>query len=69
MNISPGSRLKIGNTVLLEITKACHPCSRMEEIRPGLLHDLAGRRGMLARVIEGGSIRRGDAIHLVEGVI
>jgi len=24
----------------------CHPCSRMEELRPGLLQELGGQRGM-----------------------
>jgi MOSC domain-containing protein YiiM len=38
----------------------------MEEIRPGLLRELAGRRGMLAQVVRGGTIAPGDAIHLVE---
>ncbi len=60
--LPPGSRLRIGEDVLLEITKACSPCNRMEEIRPGLLRAIAGRRGMLARVIRGGTIRRGDVV-------
>ena len=58
-----GNRLKIGN-VVLEITKSCSPCSRMDEIRSGLLKELAGRRGMLARVVKGGVIRRGDRIQV-----
>ncbi len=60
-----GSRLRIGNDVILEITKPCSPCNRMEEIRPGLIRDLAGRRGMLARVVAGGVISQGDAISIV----
>src|SRR5512143_609460 len=56
--LKPGDRLAIGRDVVLEITKACHPCSRMEEIRPGLQQELAGRRGMLARVLSGGTLRR-----------
>ena len=65
MSLKYGNRLKIGENVILEITKACSPCSRMEEIRPGLLRELAGRRGMLTRVIQGGMIRRGDPIELI----
>jgi MOSC domain-containing protein YiiM len=34
----------------------------LEKIRPGLRREIWGRRGMLCRVIEGGMIRRGDAI-------
>jgi len=58
-------RLLIGNDVILEITQPCSPCSRMEEIRPGLLKDLAGRRGMLARVLRSGTIRSNDPIMII----
>ena len=60
-----GDRLMVGDAVVLEITKACSPCSRMEEVRPGLLRELAGRRGMLTRVIQGGIVRRGETIRLI----
>jgi len=58
-----GSRVRIG-AVLLEITQECDPCSRMEEIEPGLKAALTPdwRGGALARVIEGGEIAVGDAI-------
>ena len=62
MVLKYGDRLRIGQHVVLEITKACAPCSRMEEIRPGLLRAIAGKRGMLARVVIGGSIKTGDTI-------
>ena len=65
MALSHKVRLKIGENVILEITKPCSPCSRMDEIRKGLINELAGRRGMLARVINGGVIRRGDSIEVV----
>lgn len=56
-----GTRLRIG-TALLEVTKECTPCGRMDEIREGLRELLKGQRGMLARVIEGGSLSVGDGI-------
>jgi MOSC domain-containing protein YiiM len=59
--LTPGMRLRIGS-VLLEITKSCTPCSRMDEIRPGLSTALEGQRGMLARILEGGELHVGDAI-------
>lgn len=59
--LRPGDRLQIGEAVL-EITKACAPCARMDEIRPGLQEALRGRRGMLARVLQSGWIRRGDPV-------
>lgn len=65
MALTHRARLRIGQHVILEITKACAPCSRMEEIRPGLLRAIAGKRGMLARVVAGGTIRTGDTITLL----
>ena len=62
MTLASGSKLRLGPEVVIEITKPCSPCSRMEEVRPGLLKELEGRRGMLARVVTGGLVRRGDAI-------
>lgn len=59
-----GQRLRVGDA-LFEITMACDPCSRMDEIRPGLQAELEGRRGMLARVVESGEIAAGDEIQLV----
>ncbi len=63
--LNPGARLGVGAEAILEITKPCAPCARMEEIRPGLLREIAGRRGMLARVLRGGAVKPGDSIHLL----
>lgn len=63
--LARGSRLAIGTT-RLTITSPCQPCSRMDEIREGLRQDLAGRRGMLARVTEGGTVHLGDSIDLLK---
>jgi MOSC domain-containing protein YiiM len=62
-----GARVRIG-PVLLEITQECDPCSRMEEIVPGLKAALTPdwRGGALAKVIEGGRITIGDGIVLEE---
>ena len=48
--------------MVLEISEPCAPCSRMDEIRPGLRLQLEGRRGMLAVVVEGGIADVGDSI-------
>lgn len=56
-----GQQLRIGSA-LLEISEPCKPCSRMDEIRQGLQEELRGQRGWLCRVLEGGTIRRGDPI-------
>ncbi len=62
--LSPGTRLQVGGAVL-EITGDCNPCSRMDEIRPGLRAELQGQRGVLARVITSGDLRVGDAIEVL----
>jgi len=59
-----GQRLRVGEAVL-EVTLPCEPCGRMDDIRRDLQHELRGRRGKLCRVVEGGMIRRGDAIELI----
>jgi MOSC domain-containing protein YiiM len=59
-----GQLVRVGEA-LFEITMVCDPCERMEAIRPGLRDELDGRRGMLARVREGGDVAVGDRVELV----
>ena len=59
-----GEHLRIG-PVLLQISAVCTPCDQMEKVRPGLRRELYGRRGMLCRVLQGGTIRAGDVIQRV----
>ena len=62
--LKSGMRLRLGD-VLVEVTKPCTPCGRMDEIREGLRRALEGQRGMLARVIQGGTLRVGDLIEVL----
>jgi len=62
-----GATLAVGGEVVLKITGPCAPCARMDEIRPGLRLELDGKRGILASVVRGGTIRVGDAIRVLEG--
>jgi MOSC domain-containing protein YiiM len=50
---------------VFEITMVCDPCHRMDELRDGLRGELDGRRGMLARVVEGGEVCVGDEVVLL----
>jgi MOSC domain-containing protein YiiM len=59
-----GQRLRIG-TVLLQVSAVCTPCDQLEKVRPGLRREMYGRRGMLCRVLEGGTVRVGNAIRRV----
>ena len=56
--------LRIGEA-RLQVEEICHPCDQLEKVRPGLRREMRGRRGMLCRVLEGGTIRRGDTIEKV----
>lgn len=56
-----GQELRVGET-LLKVSAICHPCDQLEKVRPGLRREMRGRRGMLCRVLQGGVVRRGDAI-------
>ena len=59
-----GQQVRVGEA-LFEITMVCDPCHRMDELRQGLRAELDGRRGMLARVVEGGDVAVGDEIQLI----
>jgi MOSC domain-containing protein YiiM len=59
--IAAGARIQVGS-VILETTGPCRPCSRMDEIRPGLKAELRGRRGTLCRVVQGGVLASGDPV-------
>src|SRR2546426_6008523 len=62
MGLPVGTRVRLGDSAVLEITKVCEPCFRMDEIRMGLKGELVGRRGMVARVVNGGSVAWGGRI-------
>lgn len=58
-----GTRLHVG-TALLEVAGPCQPCERMNEIRPGLLDTLVGRRGRFVRVVQAGFFAVGDPFRI-----
>ncbi len=63
-SLAPGRKVSLGQTTVVEITGECEPCGRMDEIRPGLQGALDGHRGMLARVLDGGTVAVGDAVRV-----
>jgi len=64
-SLEAGQQLALGDDVVIEISKDAAPCSRMEEIRPGLQTELEGCRGMLASIVTGGTVNVGDTIRVL----
>jgi MOSC domain-containing protein YiiM len=65
---SPGARLRIGATVVVEITGECDPCRRMDEVLPGLNAALVPdwRGGRLARVVAEGHVHLGESVTVLD---
>lgn len=64
----PGSIIAIGKSLRIEVTCECDPCSRMDEILPGLKIALLPewRGGVLGRVLCDGEIAIGDEVRIEE---
>lgn len=61
-----GTIIAIGDSLRIEITCECDPCSRMDEILPGLKAALLPdwRGGVLGRVLTDGDIAIGDEVRI-----
>ena len=59
-----GQVFTIGDDVTMEIVGECEPCGKMDALQSGLMDKIDGRRGMLAMVTNGGSIKVGDSIRV-----
>jgi MOSC domain-containing protein YiiM len=61
-----GAVIAIGECLRIEVTCECDPCSRMEEIAPGLKAALTPdwRGGVLGRVLRDGNIAIGDEVRI-----
>src|SRR5215470_16528169 len=69
-----GTRLRLGETAVIEITGLRNPCRQIESFQPGLLSAVLGRdsegnlirkAGVMAVVIAGGGVNVGDGIALM----
>ena len=66
LNDTVGKKLRVG-PLLIEVHDLCDPCKNMERmIGPGAWWAMEKRGGICGRVIEGGILRPGDAISVVE---
>jgi len=66
LEASEGARILFDSGLVLEVTGECDPCSRMEEIAPGLKAVLLPhwRGGVTTKVIQSGPIRVGDNVRI-----
>lgn len=62
-----GTRVAIGQSLVIEITCECDPCERMDALHRGLKAAMTPdwRGGFLGRVIEDGEIAVGDEIRIL----
>jgi MOSC domain-containing protein YiiM len=66
LNDTVGKRLRVG-PLLVSVEDLCHPCANMEKkIGSGARAALAGRGGIVGRVVRGGILRAGDPVAIVE---
>ena len=71
--LSTGRRVRLGE-VLLEVTRACDPCTELYQLPyvgrargPEFIRALRDRRGWYARVLEEGRVTEGDSARLIGG--
>ena len=64
-HLKPGARLKIGD-LELEISQNCTLCKSLAKVDARLPKLLKNDRGIFAKVISGGTIRKGDNIYLLD---
>lgn len=69
--LSCGTRLRLGEDAVIEVTGLRNPCRQLDEFAPGLMAatldravdgSLIRKAGIMAVVIEGGEVRLGDPI-------
>ena len=71
LELPGGTRLRLGDAAIVEVTGLRNPCRQLDGLRPGLMaatlaRDAQGtlirKAGVMAVVIAGGEVRAGDAI-------
>jgi len=70
--LQPGARVR-ADGVELEVTKPCDPCTVLFSLPyvgtkrgPEFLRTMQGRRGWFAKVLQGGTIRAGAPVEIIE---
>ena len=63
-DIKNGTKMKFGTNVVLEVTEQNQPCSTLQSIDKRVLKLIIGKRGLLAKVIDTGIIKKGDKVQI-----
>jgi len=61
-SLAVGTRVRIGETAVIEVTLPRTGCARFEMIQGQPKQSVAGRLGVMARVVTGGEIAVGDEV-------
>jgi MOSC domain-containing protein YiiM len=71
LGLPSGTRLRLGDAAVVEVTGLRDPCSQLDEIQPGLMKatlardadgELVRKTGVMGIVLAGGEVAPGDAI-------
>lgn len=74
LGLPTGTRLRLGETALVEVTGLRNPCSQLDDFRPGLMSAVLGRdeqgnlvrkSGIMGIVLVGGEVRPGDSVEVI----
>jgi MOSC domain-containing protein YiiM len=60
--LAAGTRLRLGEEAVIEVLKPRTGCDRLRHIQRCAPADVAGRLGVMARVLVGGTFKVGDAV-------
>jgi MOSC domain-containing protein YiiM len=73
LGLPTGTRLRLGDTAVVEVTGLRNPCSQLDKIQPGLMaatlgrdehNNLVRKAGIMSIVLADGDVRPGDPIHV-----
>jgi len=63
--LAQGDRLRVGGECVIEITKVRVPCSQLKKWDVDLPELIVGRSGWVAKVVQEGVVKAGDAIEVL----
>jgi MOSC domain-containing protein YiiM len=63
--LTPRAQLRVGEEAVIEVVKPRTGCDRLRSVQGCTPAQVAGRLGVMARVVSGGTVRVGDPVNLV----